>query len=93
MNITACQHFPSGPARPRADKCEGGDDSTSLRVCLTCGHVGCCESSPGQHAQKHAAQTGHQVMAAYPADQTSFIWCYAHRDYLEPTDEVNLNRG
>lgn len=91
MQIKACQHWPTKPAIPRTDHCEGGDDSHSLRVCLTCGHVGCCDSSPGTHARKHAEETGHQVMAAYPAKENSFIWCYEHDDYLEPDEEQHLS--
>jgi len=40
--------------------------------------------------RKHAAETGHQVMASYPADEHSFIWCYADDDYLEPDEKHNL---
>ena len=83
MKISDCEHVPDELAKPRTDHCEGGDKSGSLRVCLTCGHVGCCDSSPGQHARKHAAETGHQVMAASPASEDSFVWCYEHDAYLE----------
>lgn len=46
-------------AEPRATTCEGGDAHISLRVCLTCGHVGCCDDSPGKHVRRHAKETGH----------------------------------
>lgn len=36
-----------------------------LRRCAACGHVGCCDSSPGQHATGHFTQTGHPVMQSY----------------------------
>jgi hypothetical protein len=36
-----------------------------LRRCAECGHIGCCDSSPNQHASKHAAQTGHPVIASF----------------------------
>lgn len=85
-----CSHKPDQPAQPQADKCQGGDVAVSLRVCLTCGYSGCCDSSPGKHARQHAAETGHQVMASYPADSGSFIWCYEHNDYLEPDDSFKL---
>jgi hypothetical protein len=42
--------------------------------------------------RQHAKETGHQVMASYPADEHSFIWCYADDDYLEP-DEVHNLKG
>ncbi len=82
MKIADCEHVPQKFTKPRATTCEEGDKPFSLRVCLTCGHVGCCDSSPGKHARKHAKDSGHQVMASYPADENSFIWCYAHDDYL-----------
>lgn len=90
MKIADCTHLPSEFAQPQADHCQEGDASPSLRVCLTCGHVGCCDSSPSQHARKHAAQTGHQVMASYPADKSSFIWCYVDDDYLDSDESTHL---
>ena len=36
-----------------------------LRRCATCGHVGCCDSSPSQHASRHAATTGHRVIQSF----------------------------
>jgi monovalent cation/hydrogen antiporter len=51
---------------------------TSLRVCLTCGHVGCCDSSSG-HATAHAHRTGHPVIRAL---RQGFIYCYPHREYF-----------
>ena len=46
----------------------------ALRMCLTCGHVGCCDSSVGLHATKHFKETGHPVMVALPSK--SWKWCY-----------------
>lgn len=83
MKASDCSHLPKEVAGPRADSCEGGDSSKSLRYCLTCGHVGCCDSSPHQHARKHAVETGHETMASYPKSENSFRWCYKHDDYLE----------
>ena len=85
MKISDCQHFPKNPAKPRTDHCAGRDQDKPghLRVCLTCGHVGCCDSDINQHARSHAKESGHQVMANYPADESSPVWCYADNDYLE----------
>ena len=48
-----------------------------LRECQACGHVGCCDSSPGKHATKHFHETGHPVMrSAMPGDR--WAWCYVH---------------
>ncbi len=79
MNISRCKHFPQKIAKPQAEQCQEGDiemHEFGLRVCLTCGHVGCCDDDPGHHARTHAEESGHQVMASYPADENSFIWCY-----------------
>ena len=47
-----------------------------LRVCLICGQVGCCDSSPNRHASKHAAATGHPlVMSFEPGEE--WVWCFA----------------
>lgn len=44
-----------------------------LRRCATCGHIGCCDSSPSQHARAHAGATGHALMRSFePGEQ----WFY-----------------
>jgi hypothetical protein len=50
-----------------------------LRLCLICGHVGCCDSSIGLHATKHFVNTGHPVMVALP--NKPWKWCYIHKVY------------
>lgn len=52
----------------------------SLRKCLVCGHVGCDKFSIGKHADKHHAQTGHEIIEMYP-DKT-WRWCYEDEVYL-----------
>lgn len=47
-----------------------------LRRCARCGHIGCCDSSPAQHASKHAASTGHPVVQSFEPDEDWF-WDYA----------------
>jgi hypothetical protein len=46
-----------------------------LRVCLTCGHVGCCDSSPNRHASKHFAATAHPIMTSAEPGET-WSWCF-----------------
>ncbi|MBO0681388.1 UBP-type zinc finger domain-containing protein [Mycolicibacterium sp. S2-37] len=46
-----------------------------LRMCMTCGHVGCCDSSPHQHAGEHFRRTGHPVMRSAEPGET-WRWCY-----------------
>ena len=50
-----------------------------LRMCLICGNVACCDSTPGRHASKHFHETGHPVMKPYKSD--GWLWCYVHQSY------------
>ena len=43
-----------------------------LRRCAKCGHIGCCDSSPSQHASKHAAKTGHPIIASFEPGEDWF---------------------
>ena len=62
------------------EECEKeGSNWVALRMCLICGHVGCCDSSPGIHATKHHETTGHPIMIALP--DRSWKWCYIHKQY------------
>src|SRR4051794_29161234 len=48
-----------------------------LRLCMACGHVGCCDSSPNKHATKHSHRTKHPVIRSYePAEE----WAYCYPD-------------
>jgi hypothetical protein len=53
----------------------GGGRWLHLRMCQTCGHIGCCDNSPGRHATAHHAATGHPIVrSAEPGEDWS--WCY-----------------
>lgn len=81
-----CQHLDQVlVAATAATGCEEclrlGTQWVHLRRCLACGHVGCCDSSPGRHATHHFERTGHAVMAsAQPGE--AWRWCYIDRDYV-----------
>jgi hypothetical protein len=52
-----------------------------LRMCLTCGHLGCCDSSPMRHAREHAFTVRHPIVAsAEPGED--WRWCYVHEAYV-----------
>ena len=51
-----------------------------LRRCATCGHIGCCDSSPAQHASGHAAQTGHPIIRTFEPGEDWF-WNYATKQF------------
>jgi uncharacterized UBP type Zn finger protein len=46
-----------------------------LRMCMTCGHIGCCDNSPGRHATKHYKATGHPIIRSFEPGEDWF-WCY-----------------
>ena len=46
-----------------------------LRICLQCGHVGCCDDSPGRHATAHFEATGHPIMRSIQPDE-DWSWCF-----------------
>jgi uncharacterized UBP type Zn finger protein len=76
----ACEHAVElKPVPPRAKGCEEclatGSSWVHLRLCLGCGHVGCCDSSPGQHATKHFQKTSHPVIASFEPGER-WAWCY-----------------
>jgi len=76
-----CEHIDGiTPAPPHTlEGCEDclkiGSDWVHLRLCLSCGHVGCCDSSPQRHATKHFHQVGHPVIASFEPDER-WAWCY-----------------
>ena len=60
-----------------------GDSWVHLRVCLACGHVGCCDQSKNQHATKHFAGTGHAIMRSKERGET-WGWCYIDQQMFDP---------
>jgi len=71
---------------PSAKGCEDclkvGGWWVHLRMCMICGHMGCCDSSPSKHATKHFHATKHPIMRSMePAEDWG--WCYV--------DEVDLD--
>ena len=77
---TTCDHIPHALPEPQAALCQECGSGFNLRLCASCGHVGCCESQQG-HARAHALGEGHPVIYQMPAPQ-GFIWCYEDRAYV-----------
>jgi CPA1 family monovalent cation:H+ antiporter len=80
-----CEHLREAPAwlAPRTpDGCEeclrDGTTWVHLRLCLSCGHVGCCDSSVGRHASGHFAECSHPVMRSIEPGE-AWKWCYPDR--------------
>ena len=63
---------------------ETGGHWVHLRLCLSCGHVGCCDSSPGRHATKHFRASHHPIVRSFEPGE-DWAWCYV--------DEVELLPG
>lgn len=61
---------------------ETGDDWVHLRLCLSCGHVGCCDSSKNKHASKHFQQTNHPVVQSFEPGE-DWQWCYVDEVYID----------
>jgi uncharacterized UBP type Zn finger protein len=75
-----CPHIANvTPASPRTEGCEEclkiGSTWLHLRLCLQCGHVGCCDSSPNLHATKHFYATSHSIVASWEPGER-WAWCY-----------------
>lgn len=71
---------------PNSGGCERclelGDAWVELRICRTCGHVGCCDSSNNKHAERHFVATGHPIVKSYePGEYWS--WCFVDRTFLD----------
>ena len=75
-----CKHLAAiSPAPPRARGCEEclatGAQWVHLRLCLSCGHVGCCDSSLGRHASGHFRVEGHPLIASFEPGER-WAWCF-----------------
>jgi uncharacterized UBP type Zn finger protein len=58
-----------------------GDTWVHLRLCLTCGHVGCCDNSKNKHASKHFQETGHPIIRSFQPGE-KWVWCFIDKMYL-----------
>lgn len=80
--MSECPHvseLPRPEPAPLSETClecrAAGTHPVQLRLCLICGHVGCCDSSPLQHATTHFKETGHPVMRSFEPGE-SWRWCF-----------------
>ena len=82
----ACTHLSAiQSVRPSAPGCEDclriGGWWVHLRMCLSCGHVGCCDASPNRHATKHFRATGHRLIRSLEPGE-DWIWCYVDEVFM-----------
>ena len=86
--MTTCTHLDTIEVLELPDSVEGCEDCLAqgtqwlhLRICLECGHVGCCDDSPMRHASAHAASAGHPLIRSLEPGE-DWCWCF--------TDEVAM---
>src|SRR5438270_2946466 len=76
---------------PSAEGCEDclriGDTWVHLRLCLICGHVGCCNESKNRHASAHFHQSSHPLVRSFEPGE-DWMWCYADELAMAPQGEV-----
>jgi uncharacterized UBP type Zn finger protein len=89
MSDSACTHLNQvrhvSPRTPSGcEEClKTGSRWVHLRLCLECGHVGCCDSSPNKHATKHFHATQHPIVRSFEPGE-DWGWCYLDELMLEP---------
>jgi uncharacterized UBP type Zn finger protein len=88
-----CNHFAQiGEVAPStADGCEEclatGGTWVHLRLCMSCGHVGCCDSSPSRHATAHHRGTAHPIIASYEPKE-AWMYCYPDDLWVETSTSI-----
>lgn len=72
------------PKTPKGcEEClETGDVWFHLRLCLTCGHVGCCDESKNKHATKHFHKTKHPLIKSFQPGE-DWVWCFKDEIILD----------
>src|SRR6478735_5134747 len=88
MTRMVCTHLNQvREVTPSANGCEEclqmGDRWVHLRLCLICGHVGCCDQSKNKHATKHFHATQHPIIESFERGE-DWIWCYIDEVAIEP---------
>ncbi|MDQ3706235.1 MAG: UBP-type zinc finger domain-containing protein [Chloroflexota bacterium] len=72
------------PGTQGCAECEvSGDTWVHLRLCMVCGHVGCCDDSRNRHATGHFHTTGHPIIRSFEPGE-SWMWCYADEMPVDP---------
>lgn len=90
--VGTCRHLDTvqvvTPGSLGCQEClETGDWWVHLRLCRTCGHVGCCDDSPNRHAWKHFGATQHPVIEGYDPPE-GWGWCYLDEIFVRLPDRT-----
>ncbi|MGD9696276.1 MAG: UBP-type zinc finger domain-containing protein [Thermoleophilia bacterium] len=89
--MSGCAHIDRVALERLPDEVDGCEDCLRegtlwlhLRICLTCGHVGCCDSSPRRHASSHARTAGHPIIRSIEPGE-EWCWCFIDEEgFLVP---------
>jgi uncharacterized UBP type Zn finger protein len=80
--MTECTHLDTVEVKELPESVDGceeclaaGDPWLHLRICLECGHVGCCDDSPNKHATAHARESDHPLIRSLEPGE-NWSWCY-----------------
>jgi uncharacterized UBP type Zn finger protein len=91
--MPSCRHtdqLSDAPREPLAEGCEeclkANGTWVHLRVCQSCGHVGCCDQSAGRHATAHFHETRHPVIRSNEGRE-EWAWCYVDRVEYDPAED------
>jgi hypothetical protein len=92
MDLT-CEHLSQvREITPSADGCEDciklGEWWAHLRLCMICGHVGCCDESPNRHASKHARHAEHPIITSFEPGE-DWGWCFVDDQEVDTDWRVN----
>jgi uncharacterized UBP type Zn finger protein len=89
--MATCTHLdqalilePEGEVAGCEDCLRTGGQWVHLRMCLTCGKIGCCDSSPNRHASAHAAAEGHPLIRSVQPGE-DWCWCTVDEVYFRVT--------
>jgi hypothetical protein len=87
--MPACAHLDQiREVTASADGCEDclrtGDSWVHLRLCMSCGHVGCCDSSKNRHAAAHYRNSTHPIVKTFEPGER-WGWCFVEEVELDPT--------
>ena len=83
-HLGEAREIPIGTVRGCEDCLRIGSTWVHLRQCLVCGHIGCCDSSPKQHANAHAHTVPGHDLARSAEPGEDWGWCYVDELFLEP---------
>lgn len=93
MASETCSHLDQiADVEPSSDGCEDclrmGGRWVHLRMCMSCGHIGCCDSSTNKHASAHNASSGHPLIQSYEPGE-DWWWCFPDELAFELPDAAS----